>query len=133
MLDQKQMDSITDLLNNDGNIAAVYLFGSQKDETASQTSDVDLAILLKPGVRKRADSIALALEAELSNALNKPVDVRPLNPDYPVSPIFQIQAMQGEILVGRDNPQRVRAEVTAHKLFEDAQAYLQISNHYIIN
>jgi len=54
------------------NVRAIYLFGSQADETATAESDVDLAVLVE---EKPIGEATFQLKGALSQALRKDVDL----------------------------------------------------------
>ena len=78
----------------------VYLFGSQADDSATPSSDIDIAVLLE----KKMDPIArFDLEQTLAIALNQDVDLVDL---LTASTVLQNQViMNGDLLFGGENEQ----------------------------
>ena len=127
MLRDKDRGTIARILKAQPDVAAAYLFGSQSRGNASEESDVDIGVVLN----EKGDSLRreLELEGEISQAVGRAVDVRILS--FEQSPVFLMQAAQGDLLVGYDRPERVAFEIELAKLHDDAQQYFRIARHYI--
>ena len=127
MLMDEEKGAIARILKAQPDVAAAYLFGSQSRGNASEESDVDIGVVLN----EKGDSLRreLELEGEISQAVGRAVDVRILS--FEQSPVFLMQAAQGDLLVGHDLPWRVAFEIELAKLYDDAQQYFRIARHYI--
>jgi predicted nucleotidyltransferase len=81
-------------------VRLVYLFGSQVDGSATPSSDMDIAVLLK----KKLDPVTrFDLEQTLAIKLNQDVDLVDL---LTASTVLQNQViMHGELLLGSENEQ----------------------------
>lgn len=126
MLTDKQKLELVRVLEAQPEVVAAYLFGSQSRKTVNAESDVDVAVLFSG---KNGFDQALALEQKLANSTGLKVDVRALEEGQ--SPVFLMQAVRGELLVGHDEPGRVEFELLVDWLHEDAQQYFRIARHYL--
>lgn len=127
MLTDEEKKTIANVLKAQPDVAAAYLFGSHQRGNASQKSDIDIALILKTtgtGLNRE-----LELETQISRAVGQDADVRVLSFDQ--SPVFLMQAAQGELLVGHDRPERVAFEMALAKANDDAQQYFRIARHYV--
>jgi len=127
MLTVKDKFAIAGVLKSQDDIAAAYLFGSQNRENADENSDIDLGIVFVGG--KDSLKRELELEHQISQAVGRKIDVRSLN--LLQSPVFLMQAAQGELLIGHDRQERVAFETELDKLNDDAQQYFRIARHYV--
>jgi len=127
MLTNEERGAIARILKAQPDVVAAYLFGSQNRGNAGKESDVDVGVVLdeKGGSLGRE----LELEREISKVVGREVDVRILS--FEQSPVFLMQAAQGDLLVGYDRWERVAFEVGLAKLHDDAQQYFRIARHYI--
>ncbi len=127
MLTVKDRSAITGVLKSQDDVAAAYLFGSQTRENAGENSDIDLGVVLVGG--KDSLKRELELEYQISRAVGRKIDVRSLN--LLQSPVFLMQAVRGELLIGHDRRERVAFEIELDKLNDDARQYFRIARHYI--
>lgn len=98
MLDKKSLIlSIQHLMPD---VRLIYLFGSQADGSATPSSDIDVAVLLK----KKLDPVTrFDLEQSLAIELNQDVDLVDL---LTASTVLQNQVvMHGKLLFGSENEQ----------------------------
>lgn len=98
MLDKKSLiQSIQHLMPD---VRLIYLFGSQADGSATPSSDIDVAVLLK----KKLDPVArFDLEQTLAIDLHQEVDLVDL---LTASTVLQNQVvMHGKLLFGSENEQ----------------------------
>jgi predicted nucleotidyltransferase len=81
-------------------VRLIYLFGSQADGSATPSSDIDVAVLLK----KKLDPVTrFDLEQSLAIELNQDVDLVDL---LTASTVLQNQVvMHGKLLFGSENEQ----------------------------
>lgn len=127
MLTDKEKGIIAGVLEAQPDVAAAYLFGSQYRGDAGEESDVDIGVVL--GEKRDSLRRELELEGEISKAVGREMDVRVLS--FEQSPVFLMQVARGDLLVGRDRPERVAFEIELVKLHDDAQQYFRIARHYI--
>jgi len=127
MLTVKDRSTIIGVLKSQDDVVAAYLFGSQNRENADENSDIDLGIVFVGG--KDSLKRELELEHQISQAVGRKIDVRSLN--LLQSPVFLMQAAQGELLMGHDRQERVAFETELDKLNDDAQQYFRIARHYV--
>ena len=127
MLTVKDKFAIAGVLKSQDDIAAAYLFGSQNRQNADENSDIDLGVILVGG--KDSLKRELELEHQINQAVSRKIDVRSLS--LRQSPVFLMQAAQGELLMGHDRQERVAFETELDKLNDDAQQYFRIARHYV--
>ena len=104
---------------NPHDAVAVYLYGSTARETATETSDVDLAILDARAPAGTLDDLPLSLEAEIERLVGRPVQVIVLNRAPP--DLIHRVLRDGKLLLDRDRPARIRFEVQARNAFFDLE------------
>lgn len=127
MLTDKKKQIITNILKARSDVAAAYLFGSQQKGNASEKSDIDIGVVLKD---TGADlNRELELETRISKVVGQDADVRILSFDQ--SPVFLMQAAQGELLMGHDRQERVAFEIELAKIHDDVEQYFRIARHYL--
>lgn len=98
-----------------------YLFGSRARGTAHATSDVDLAVLLRPG-DAAADPLGLELGGRLERVIGPGVDLVVLN-GAPPDLVHRV-LRDGIIVLDRDPDARVRFEVAARNAYFDIKPHL---------
>jgi len=100
-------------------VAAAYLFGSQATGATTPLSDVDIAVLLDPGL-PAAGEVQAMLISDLMLALHRSdVDVVVLNT---APPLLKERAIsRGHLLYCRDDIARVRFEVATRREYIDTQ------------
>jgi uncharacterized protein len=103
-------------------IVAVYLFGSRARGTATDRSDVDVAVLYVEVPGPGLAGLSLDLEADIERALGMPVQVVVLN-SAPVDLVHRV-LRDGRLLLDRDPGRRIRFEVKARNEFFDLQPVL---------
>jgi predicted nucleotidyltransferase len=101
---------------------AVYLYGSRARDENRESSDVDVAILLREPPPRTLGHPAIRLAGELEDHLGLPVDVVVLN-DAPPDLVHRI-LRDGRILIDRDPAARIRFEIRARNEFFDLQPVL---------
>jgi predicted nucleotidyltransferase len=102
------------------NIIAVYVFGSSKDGTVKQGSDVDFGLLFR--TKPLLDELA-ELRAELQEILNiEDIDIIILND---ASAILQFEAVCGNCLYSADEMLRAAFVSSAAREYEDTMAMIQ--------
>jgi len=104
-LDQLVVDSlVSHLLRRVPGLAAAYLFGSAVRDGLRPDSDLDVAILLRPGARISAEG-RLSLAAELTAVAARPVDLSVLRGP-------------GGVVLGKE------VVTTGRRLWEDGSPYV---------
>jgi uncharacterized protein len=114
---------IEEKLGADPSVAAVYLFGSQARGVARADSDVDLGILYAVAPRATLLDQPFELQAQLSSALGKPVDIVVMN-TAPVDLVHRI-LRDGQLLLEADKSRRIAFEVQARNAYFDLLPTLQ--------
>jgi predicted nucleotidyltransferase len=104
-------------------VAAVYLFGSVAQGTATVRSDVDLALLFSEAPRPTLLEYPFAMEADLSLQLGRPVQIVVMN-DAPPDLVHRI-LRDGRLLVERDRNKRIEFEVNARNEYFDLLPFLR--------
>lgn len=103
-------------------LSAVYLFGSRARGTATETSDVDLAVLYAEAPPPGLEGLGLDLEAEVERAIGLPVQIVVLN-GAPADLVHRV-LRDGRLLVDRNPSQRIQFEIRARNEFFDLQPVL---------
>ena len=103
-------------------LVAVYLFGSRARGTATDRSDVDVAVLYAEAPASGLEGLGLDLEADLERALGLPVQIVVLN-TAPVDLVHRV-LRDGHLLLDRDRSRRIRFEVKARNEYFDLQPLL---------
>ena len=101
----------------DSRLVAALLFGSFARETASETSDVDIAVLLRTDAPGHLQDLRFILAGSLEKALGRTVEVVILN-QAPPDLIHRV-LRDGRLLVDRDRSARIRFEVRARNEYFD--------------
>ena len=101
----------------DSRLVAAMLFGSFARETASETSDVDIAVLLRSVPPCHLQDFRFMLEGSLERALGRRVQVVILNQAPP--DLVQRVLRDGRVLVDRDRSARIQFEVRARNEYFD--------------
>lgn len=114
----KILNQIKDYFTGIKEVAAVYLFGSVATDKEINTSDIDIAILLKPKVNPyKPVDIQLQIMSDLEMFLKKRVDVVLLGS---ADPILEHQIRkQGIILIDKIPNARIAYETAARKKYFD--------------
>ncbi len=117
------VDQLRSLLEDaPADVVATYLFGSFARGTASDTSDVDLAVLLRRRPLPTLEGRLLDYEAHLERAIGRPVQVVTLN-DAPPDLAHRV-LRDGLVLLERDRGARLRFEVRTRNLYFDLLPFL---------
>jgi predicted nucleotidyltransferase len=103
-------------------LAAAYLFGSRARGTATDRSDVDLAVLYADRPASGLEGLGLDLEADIERVLGLPVQVVVLN-SAPADLVHRV-LRDGHLLLDRDRSRRIRFEVKARNEYFDLQPVL---------
>lgn len=104
-------------------VLALYLFGSRSRGTARADSDLDLALLLRPGLAETvAFELRLQLGALLSEAAGLAVDLVRLGDDLDLT--FRI-LREGQRLFERDRDRVRYEEARLASLYYDYQPFLE--------
>ncbi len=99
MITDAQKTFIINYFRSKPEIAAVYLFGSEARNEATQVSDIDLAVILNKNLRENKLFLLGGLEEELSSLLKRKVDVQDLDQ---AGNIFRFRVLsEGKIIFDR--------------------------------
>ena len=113
-------------------VILAYLYGSQATGSAGPLSDVDLAVLFRPGMdpKERARN-RIALHHELAAIFGRPdVFVADL---VTGTPLFKDQVRRGgQIVYCRDEADRVEFQVHTLQEFVDTEPLRRIRNTYLL-
>jgi predicted nucleotidyltransferase len=94
---QAKLDALTPFFENDSRVLGVWLFGSQADGTATERSDIDLAVLF---ARELTLAEELRFESVVSATLKTDaVDIVNLNQ---ANLLLRFRAISGKLLYERD-------------------------------
>ena len=117
------IDGMAGFLAEQPDVVAAYLYGSVARGQANALSDVDVAVLLQPGLdNESAVERQLELAVALSRFSNREVQVMLLNNAPPQLAYEAIR--EGRLLCERDRLVRIRFEVRTMKLYFDLQPAL---------
>ena len=135
LMKHKLLDQIKDYFKDMEDIAAVYLFGSAAYGKEKETSDIDIAILLKPDINPyRPVDIQLRAMSDLEMLLKKRVDVVLLGF---ADAILEHQIRKyGEVILDKKPRVRIVYEVNARKRYFDYSyrhdGYMKSLKHRIL-
>jgi predicted nucleotidyltransferase len=102
---------------------AAWLFGSRARGTATESSDVDVAVLLAEPRPRGLAALPTALEDELERELGARVDVVVLN-EAPVDLVHRV-LRDGRLVCEHDRAARIRFEVRKRNEFWDLEPVLR--------
>jgi predicted nucleotidyltransferase len=121
-------DAAAEVLSHaDRSVVAAYLFGSVARATATTSSDIDIAVLLRSAEAKRLDGVRLTLEGQLEAALRRTVQLVVLN-QAPSDLVHRV-LRDGVIILDRDRAARIRFEVRARNMYFDLLPVLKEYRH----
>lgn len=106
----------------DGCLVAAYLFGSVARETASETSDIDIGVLLRTEPTGHLNNLRFNLEGALERALERQVQIVVLN-NAPPDLVHRV-LRDGRLLVDRDPSSRIHFEVKSRNEYFDLLPFL---------
>ncbi|MBI4683861.1 MAG: nucleotidyltransferase domain-containing protein [Nitrospirae bacterium] len=126
-MERKQLKQIRDYFKDNKKISAVYLFGSTAKAAEKKGSDIDIAVLLNPGINPyKPTDIQLRIMSDLETLLKKRVDVVLLGT---ADPILEHQIRKhGMILVDKAPEFRIDYVVESRKKYFD---FLYRHNNYM--
>ena len=107
----------------DGNVVAVWLFGSVARGDDGDRSDVDVAVLYRRDPQRTFDALPLRLEGEIERLLGRRAEVVCLN----LAPVDLCARVlrDGVLLVDQDPALRIGFEVRTRNLWFDLQPVLR--------
>ena len=105
-----------------GDLVAAYLFGSVARDTASDSSDIDIGVLLRSIPAGRLGDSQFGLEGTLEKSLGRKVQVVVLN-GAPPDLIHRV-LRDGRLLLDRDPSSRIRFEVKSRNEYFDVLPFL---------
>lgn len=125
-----RLETLIPLLAADQGIVLAFLFGSYARGQSGPLSDVDLAILLSPGVPSdQYLEYRLRYIAEASRVLNDGrVDVVVLNT---APPLLSHEAIKGRVLFERSPEERVEYIVRVQRIYLDLKPFYAIDHAYM--
>ena len=119
--------TLGDVLANQPDVLAAYLFGSVARQQSNTLSDIDIAVLLRPGLNAEAMlERQLALVGALEDAIKREVQVVILNSAPPLLAYQVIR--EGVLLCEQDRLARIAFAVRTMKLYFDIQPRLEFHN-----
>jgi predicted nucleotidyltransferase len=98
---------------------AVYVFGSVARDADGPASDVDVAVLFDRTPASTLMGPRLSLEGRLERAIGRPVDLVVLNTAS--ADLVHRVLRDGDLVVDRDRPRRIRFEVARRNEYFDLQ------------
>jgi len=122
------MKHIRSILQSYEEIELGYLFGSQAKGTATNTSDVDIGIVLQRGTSYTyKDRVDLALEIE--DVVNKEVDLKILNDAHPR---FLNQVLTyGKLIYKKNERARTQFETSTRRQYLDRKHHIEQRNNIV--
>ncbi len=100
-------------------LVAVYVFGSTARGADTASSDVDVAVLFDETPAPTLGNDARTLEGDLERRLGRPVDLVVLN--VASADLVHRVLRDGELVLDRDRPRRLRFEVAKRNEFFDLE------------
>jgi len=120
--DNRLIEQLCELLDQQPGIACAYLFGSVARGEASASSDVDLAVLLEQPAADTLRGPLARLHLDLEDTLGRPVDLVAMETAPP--DLMHRVLRDGVLLVDRNPNQRIAFEVRARNEYFDLLPYL---------
>jgi len=118
MLKQSIINKIKRYFKAQGNVLAVYLYGSYATGDETSASDLDLAVILdKQITNKSAFDLRIKYANEISNLVKPSVEIIILNNSN--SPVLNQQAIAGQLIFSQDDDKRADFEVRLLREFEE--------------
>jgi uncharacterized protein len=118
-------DQLRAALARDDRVLAAYLFGSHARGTAGPHSDIDVAVLVDPGLPRRLGGPLTQIQTALELALG-PFAARVDLIDLATAPADLVHRVlrDGELLVEHDRRARIEFEVRRRAEYIDLKPYL---------
>lgn len=115
--------AIREVLKNEEDVVAAYLYGSTARGTRRPDSDLDLGILVGGEPPKTLAALKLGLEGRLEDRLGLPVQLVVLN--FAPPDLVHRVLRDGRLVIDRDPSARVRFEVGSRREYFDVLPYLR--------
>ncbi len=116
-MNQITANRLADVLRATPEVVAAWLFGSAESGRMINGSDIDIAVLFD---RKPTLDLQLDIMARLQDAATfEKIDLVPLND---ASPILQFEAVNGTLLLSRDESRRAEFVSLVAREYEDETA-----------
>jgi len=120
------------ILSQQEDVVAAYLFGSVARGQAHPTSDVDVAVLLDPGLSAMEQvERQLDLMAALDSTVDRPIQITLLNRASPTL-IYQV-LRDGILLYEQDSQERIAFEVRAIRIYLDSKPMLDFLSERLLS
>jgi len=110
------------LVDAPAELCAAYLYGSRARGTATDTSDLDVALLYREMPPATLSGLPLDLEAKLERLIGLPVQAVVLN-GAPPDLVHRV-LRDGKVVLDRDPGRRIQFEVKARNEFFDLKPVL---------
>jgi uncharacterized protein len=125
-------EAMATILSQQQDVVAAYLFGSVARGCTHPASDVDVAVLLDPGLSTQGQvERQLDLMEDLDATADRPVQITVLNR---ASPLLAYHVLQdGLLLCERDPHERVAFEVRAVRIYLDLKPMLEFLSERLVS
>ena len=116
-------------------VVLAYLFGSIVKNKTGRFHDIDIAVLVTPGLEKELDQqmpygYGACLNVEVANVLKySPIDIVLLNHAPPL--LLKQVISTGNLIFSRSEMDRIRFEVTSLKSYADTEHIRRIKRLYL--
>ncbi len=123
--------AVSAYLSRQPDVVVAYLFGSEARDQANHLSDMDIAVLLDPGLTVQ-ESVERQLQMliDLGELAEREAQITILNR---TSPVLAFQAIKDGILLHeRDRAERVAFEVHTMKIYFDARPMLEFHSEALV-
>ncbi len=129
VLSESIINSLKKAFSRNGDILAVYLFGSQITGTANKESDLDMAILVNNREKISEREILSFLQ---NNHISLPFETDLSCVDLASPPIFLFQIIKNGTCIYEKNPlERADLEAKIMNIYYDNRHLRDIYNHYL--
>jgi hypothetical protein len=123
MLKASEIEKAVEVLAGFGEVEAAYLFGSAASGRLRKKSDIDVALLLRPDVKKaRQFDIRLRLMARLEDIFKRPTEVVIMN-DAPLL-LFREILKAKKIIYEKNAPYRIQFESQKRREYLDFRPHM---------
>jgi len=120
-----KVEIIKDVLSRDRNIIAAYIYGSAVRGNYTESSDIDIGVLVKKEIKDPLYEAKLSIKIE--KKLNKEVEVRVLN-NKPLIFLHQVFG-HGKLLFSKNEKIRLNFETATINKYFDFLPFIQEYNN----